>query len=453
MSAAAAPPLSRADYFDPAPFARRRAELFSRMGGSGVALIPNARERLRNASNPYPFRSDSFFYYLTGFSETQSALVLANGRALLFCRARDEREIWEGYRFHTENARARFAVEEARPIAELESALTELLAGQTDFWYAQGMEEYWDQLALRALKTARAAEQEKRGAPTALRDWREPLSAMRLRKDAHEVSLMRQAADIASAGHARALRACRPGMTEYALEAEISHEFRRRGADGHAYNPIVAGGVHACTLHYTHNDAPLRAGSLVLIDAGCEYRGYAADITRTFPVGGRFSAAQKICYEIVLAAQEAALAEIRPGSSLDLCHAAAVRVLTQGMKDLGLLSGDVDGLIERGAYQPYYMHRTGHWLGLDVHDAGAARRVNADGQEVWTAFAPGMTLTCEPGLYIPANHTTRELAGMGIRVEDDALVTPGGCEVYTAAPKSVADIEETMRQAAELDLS
>uniref|UniRef100_UPI00272E2FD3 M24B family metallopeptidase n=1 Tax=Propionivibrio sp. TaxID=2212460 RepID=UPI00272E2FD3 len=273
------------------------------------------------------------------------------------------------------------------------------------------------------------------------RDLREPLDRMRLIKDAHELQIMRRAANITAAGHVRAMRASRPGLAEYELEAELSYEFRKRGADGHSYSPIVAGGANACVLHYVENDKLLADNTLVLIDAGCELAGYAADITRTFPVNGRFTGPQRDAYEIVLAAQTAAIAAIRPAAPFSAYHDAALRVLVQGMVDLGLLAGTIDGLIESEAYKPFYMHRTGHWLGLDVHDAGEYK----SGDE-WIALASGMTLTVEPGLYIrPGENIPEHLHGIGIRIEDDVLVTPDGAEVYTSAPKTVAEIEDVMR--------
>jgi Xaa-Pro aminopeptidase len=252
---------------------------------------------------------------------------------------------------------------------------------------------------------------------------------------------MRRAAAISSAGHARAMRTCCPGMAEYELEAELTYEFRRRGAEAHAYTPIVAGGLNACVLHYVSNDKLLNDHTLVLIDAGCEVEGYAADITRTFPVNGRFSAAQRDVYEIVLAAQAAAIAAIKPGNHFMDPHQAALQVLAQGMLDLKLLAGSLDGVIESDAYKRFYMHRTGHWLGLDVHDAGEYKEGDA-----WTTLAPGMTLTVEPGIYIrPGADIPPEVVGIGIRIEDDVLVTEQGCEVYTSAPRTVAEIEEVMR--------
>jgi len=277
-------------------------------------------------------------------------------------------------------------------------------------------------------------------APATIHDLRQPLDHMRMVKDAAEQDIMQRSADIASAGHARAMAACRPGMAEYELEAELTYEFRRRGASAHAYNPIVAGGAGACVLHYVENDKLLSDGTLVLIDAGCELEGYAADITRTFPVNGRFSGPQKDCYEVVLAAQAAAIAATRPGAGFMTPHDEAVRVLVQGMVDLKLLQGSVDGLIESGDYKRFYMHRTGHWLGLDVHDAGEYKQ-----GEDWMPLTLGMILTVEPGLYIrPAADVPEALRGIGIRIEDDVLVTPEGCKVYTSAPKTVAEIEEVM---------
>ena len=273
-----------------------------------------------------------------------------------------------------------------------------------------------------------------------IRDLRAALDRQRLVKDAHELDCMQRAADIAAAGHARAMARCRPGLAEYELEAELTYEFRRRGASSHAYPPIVAGGANACVLHYVENDKLLADGALVLIDAGCEVEGYASDITRTFPVNGRFSAAQRDVYEIVLAAQAAAIDATRPGVAFMAPHDAAVRVLTRGMVDLGLLKGDLDTLIEGKAYSRFYMHRTGHWLGLDVHDAGEYKE-----GDNWVTLQPGMTLTVEPGLYIrPGDDVPAHLHGIGIRIEDDVAVTADGCRVYTTAPRTVAEIEAVM---------
>ncbi|MDR2625423.1 MAG: aminopeptidase P N-terminal domain-containing protein [Zoogloeaceae bacterium] len=423
------------------PQKARRERLLAGIG-EGVAVIPTATEKLRNRDTPYPYRFDSDFWYLTAFPEPDAVLVLVNGRALLFCREKDaEREVWEGFRYGPEAARAVFGFDAAFPLSALEAQLPRLLADKPALWHALGQDSENDARIARALNAVRDMSRAGVRPPALLHDLRQTLDAMRLIKDTTELALMQQAAEIAAAGHLRAMRACRPGRFEYELEAELSYEFRRRGAAGHAYTPIVAGGGNACVLHYVENDKRLPDGGLVLIDAGSEVCGYAADISRTFPVNGRFSAAQKDCYEIVLAAQAAAVAAIRPGASFDAPHVAAVRVLTQGMVDLRLLSGTVDGLVESGAYRRFYMHRTGHWLGLDVHDVGNYRQ-----GETWIPLAPGMTLTVEPGLYIrPAPDVPKPLHDIGIRIEDDVIVTKRGCQVYTHAPRTVAEIEAVMQ--------
>ena len=426
------------------PCRRRRQRLLEDIG-EGIALLFAAPERPRNRDILYPYRFDSDFWYLTGFPEPEAVLVLIGGNAprpLLFCRDKDEeREIWEGFRYGPAAAREIFGFDETRPFAEFADALPNLLAGHETLWYAVGQEAGQDRQIIDAFNRVRAQSRAGQRAPAVLRDIREPLQRMRLIKDSFEIDIMRRAADISSDAHLRAMRACRPGHREYVLEAELSHEFRIRGAGGHAYPPIVAGGANACVLHYTDNKAPLADGTLVLIDAGCELDGYAADITRTFPVNGRFTGAQRAAYEIVLAMQTAAFDAIRPGASFSAYHDAAVRVLVRGLVDLGVLSGDIDGLIEREAYKPFYMHRTGHWLGLDVHDVGDYKT-----GEDWTRLRPGMALTVEPGLYLRADAGAPEpLQGIGIRIEDDVFVTDTGCEVYTRAPKTIAEIEALMR--------
>ncbi|MBS1190362.1 MAG: aminopeptidase Metallo peptidase family [Rhodocyclaceae bacterium] len=421
----------------------RRKRLLQAIG-DGVAVVPTAPEAIRNRDAHYPYRFDSYFWYLTGFPEPEAVLVLVGGkrpRSILFCRDKnEEREIWDGFRYGPKAAKEAFGFDAAYPIDQFDRKLPELLADRPALWHSIGHDSAWDARIAAALNAVRAQARAGKRAPRAIHDLRAELDAMRLTKDAHEIDTMRRAADIASAGHARAMRACTPGIAEYELEAELSYEFRRRGADGHAYAPIVAGGANACVLHYVANDKILSDHTLVLIDAGCEVAGYAADITRTFPVKGRFSAAQKDVYEIVLAAQAAAFDAIAPGRHFMEAHEAALRVLTRGLVDLKLLQGEVDNLIEDGAYKRFYMHRTGHWLGLDVHDAGDYKIGND-----WTVLAPGMTVTVEPGLYIrPAADIPPALAGIGIRIEDDALVTEGGCDVYTSAPRTVAEIEEVM---------
>ena len=415
---------------------------------NGVAIIPTAPEVVRNRDAHYPYRFDSYFWYLSGFPEPEGVIVLigAQGKqkakSILFCREKhEEREIWDGYRYGPKAAKSAFGFDAAFSIEQLDKKLPELLVDRDTLWHAVGHDAGWDARIAKALNEVRAQARAGKRAPRAIHDLRAELDAMRLIKDEAELSIMQRASNIASAGHARAMRACRPGMAEYELEAELSYEFRKRGADGHAYTPIVAGGANACVLHYVSNDKLLNDHTLVLIDAGCEVEGYAADITRTFPVNGRFTPAQKDVYEIVLAAQAAAFAATAPGRHFMEAHDAAVRVLTQGLVDLKLLAGDVDNLIEKGDYKRYYMHRTGHWLGLDVHDAGEYKIGNE-----WTNLQPGMTLTVEPGLYIrPAADVPAPLAGIGIRIEDDVRVTDTGCDVYTTAPKTVAEIEEVMR--------
>lgn len=427
-------------------FAARRQRLFAAIG-DGVAILPTAPEVIRNRDSHHLFRFDSYFWYLSGFPEPEAVLVLIGGKtpqAILFCREKnEEREVWDGFRYGPEAAVAAFGFDAAYPISQLDEKLPELLANRPALWHSLGHDSAWDVRIAAAMNTVRNQARTGKRAPRAMHDLRSELDAMRLLKDSHEQALLRRAADIASAGHARAMHACRPGMAEYELEAELTYEFRRRGADAHAYTPIVAGGHNACVLHYVDNKRLLPENGLVLIDAGCEVAGYAADITRTFPVNGRFSAAQKDVYEIVLAAQTAAIAAIRPGASFMAPHDAALRVLTQGLIDLKLLAGDLDGLIEKEAYKPFYMHRTSHWLGLDVHDAGDYKTGDA-----WTPLAVGMVLTVEPGLYLrPGADIPPALAGIGIRIEDDALVSESGCDVYTSAPKTIAEIEEVMRHA------
>jgi len=432
---------------DVATYAERRARLLRSMR-AGVAVISTAPERVRNRDTHFPYRFDSYFYYLTGFSEPDAALVLVAGespKTLLFCRNRnEEREIWDGFRHGPEAARERFGFDHARPIEELDDTLAELLADQPALFYPVGADSTWDARAMRWLNAVRAKVRTGVAAPSAVHDVRALLDEMRLFKDGHELGFMRRAASISAAAHRRAMRATRPGRHEYEIEAELLYEFRRSGAQFPAYWPIVAGGANACVLHYVFNDAQLRDAELLLIDAGCELHGYAADITRTFPVNGRFSGAQREIYALVLEAQRAAMSKVRSGNAWNEPHDAAVRVLAQGMLDLKLLAGNVDEVLEKETYKRFYMHRTGHWLGLDVHDAGEYKRSGS-----WRALEPGMTLTVEPGMYIRAGDDVPErFHNIGVRIEDDVLVTAVECEVLTAeAPKSVADIEALMRDA------
>ena len=426
-------------------YAARRAKLAAEMG-QGVALIATAPERVRNRDSHYPYRFDSYFYYLTGFVEPEAVLVIVAGstpRSILFCRSRDvEREIWDGFRYGPEAARELFGFDEAHPVGELDGALPKLLEDQPALFYPVGSEADWDAHVMRWLNLVRARSRAGVAAPARLQDVRVLIDEMRLSKDEHELGVMRRAAKIAAAAHRRAMQAAQPGRMEYEIEAELLHEFRRNGAQFPAYSPIVASGANACVLHYVANDARLGEDDLLLIDAGCELDGYASDITRTFPVNGRFGGGQRAVYELVLAAQAAAIAAVRAGAGWNEPHDAAVRVLAQGMLELKLLSGSLDEVLEKETYKRFYMHRTGHWLGLDVHDAGDYKRAGE-----WRKLAPGMALTVEPGLYIRAADDVPEaLRDIGVRIEDDVVVTEGGCEVITAeAPKRVEDIEALMR--------
>jgi Xaa-Pro aminopeptidase len=424
--------------------ANRRRRLAEAIG-PGVAVVPTAPERIRNRDSHYPYRFDSHFYYLTGFTEPEAVLVLLAGRSILFCRERNpEREIWEGFRYGPEAARERFGFDEAHPIGQLDQEMARLLEDRPALYYPMGADPGWDARAIGWLNAVRERIRTGIAAPERLHDVRAVIDDMRLHKDAHELGVMRRAARIAAQAHRRAMQSTRPGRTEYEVEAELLYEFRRSGAQFPAYSPIVAGGANACVLHYVFNDAPLRDGDLLLIDAGCELDGYASDVTRTFPVNGRFSAAQREVYEIVLAAQRAAFDQVRPGKAWNEPHDAAVKVLAQGLIDLELLAGSLEETLEKETYKRFYMHRTGHWLGLDVHDAGDYKR-----QGSWRPLAPGMTLTVEPGLYIRAEDDIPEpLRNIGVRIEDDVLVVDAGCEVLTAeAPKTIADIEALMRDA------
>ena len=432
---------------DVTPYAARRRRLAEAMQ-AGVAVLATAPERVRNRDSHYPYRYDSYFYYLTGFGEPEAVLVLVAGkqpRSILFCRERhEEREIWDGFRYGPERARERFGFDAAHPIAALDEEMEKLLADQATLFYPAGAEMDWDARAMRWLNRVRDKARTGVTAPDRVQDVRTLLDDMRLVKDAHEIDLMRRAATISSGAHRRAMQAALPGRFEYQVEAELLYEFRRQGAQFPAYWPIVAGGANACVLHYVANDARLADGDLLLIDAGCELGGYAADITRTFPVNGRFSAAQREVYELVLAAQRAAMDKVQPGNAWNEPHDAAVRVLAQGMLDLKLLSGSLDEVLEKETYKRFYMHRTGHWLGLDVHDAGQYKRAGS-----WRTLQPGMTLTVEPGLYLrTADDVPAPLRDIGVRIEDDVLVTERGCEVLSAeTPKQAADVEAWIRDA------
>lgn len=434
---------------DRAVYAARRARLMAELGRDAVAVLATAPERLRNRDSHYPYRFDSHFYYLTGFAEPEAVLVLhgASGRSILFCRARDpEREIWDGFRHGPQAAREAFGFDEAWPIGELDQRLPDWLSGQAALHCVLGDDAAWDRRVLDWLQALRAQTRNGVQAPQGMFDLRRALDAMRLIKDEHEIAIMQRSADIAAAAHCRAMRATRPGMNEYQIEAELLCEFRRQGAQAPAYTSIVAAGAHACVLHYVENNGWLADGELLLVDAGCELDGYASDITRTFPVNGRFTGAARDVYACVLAAQAAALEQVRPGNSWQAPHEAAVRVLAQGMLDWRLLQGSLDGVIESGAYKRFYMHRTGHWLGLDVHDVGEYKLAGA-----WRPLQPGMVLTVEPGCYIrAAEDVPQAFCDIGVRIEDDVLVDVDGHRVLTTAvPSGMADIEALMAQAGE----
>ena len=440
-------------------FAQRRARLCAQMQPGAVAILPTAPEAMRNSDTDYPYRHDSYFYYLTGFTEPDSLLVLIAARgekpaeSILFCRPKHpEREIWDGFRHGPEGARTAFGIDAAFPIEQLDTEMTRLLANAPAAYYALGHSAALDLQMKTWLQGVRRQARSGVTAPTVAIDLFGLLDDMRLIKDAGEQALMLRAATISAGAHERAMRASKPGMFEYEIEAELLHEFRRHGAQYPAYTPIVAAGANACVLHYVANNARSRDGDLILIDAGCEFDSYASDITRTYPVNGRFSAPQRVLYQLVLAAQAAALAVIRPGAIYTDMHDAAVRVLAQGMLDTGLLNkasfGSADNVIAERAHLQFYMHGTGHWLGLDVHDVGAYRDVKAD-EKPSRQLQPGMAITVEPGLYVrPAEGVPEQFWNIGIRIEDDIVVTDKGHHNLSAdAPKTVAAIESLMRGA------
>ncbi len=438
-------------------FGARRARVLDAMAarGGGVAVLFTAPERVRNRDSDYPYRFDSHFWYLTGFGEPGAALALVaiGGRreAILFCRARDEtQEIWDGFRYGPELAMRELGFDAAHPIDAVDAVMPMLLEDSPALYCALGAGGELDVRVHRWLDAVRAKSRSGVRAPATLVDLLAIVDDMRVFKDAAEIETMRRAAQISADGHVRLMQKCRSGLREYELEAELLHEFRRQGAQGPAYTSIVAGGPNACVLHHPAGTARLEDGQLCLVDAGCEVDGYASDLTRTFPVNGRFSAEQRAIYETVLAAQAAAIGEVAPGRPFNAPHDAATRVLTQGLIDLGLLTGSLNDVLESGAYRQFYMHRTGHWLGLDVHDVGDYREPGAapDGAaRPWRRLQPGMVLTVEPGLYLrPAPNVPAAFHHIGVRIEDDVLVTAEGHEVLTqAAPKWPDEIEALMR--------
>ena len=426
----------------------RRARLIAAMRaqtGGGIAAIPTAPEAIRNADTTYPYRSDSHFYYVSGFAEPEAVVVLVAGassgdsRQVLFCRDKNaEREIWDGFRYGPDAAREVFAFDEAYSITELAPKLADWTADRPALYTPLGLYPSWDHFTTETLNEVRKRVRTGIAAPEAVIDVRASLAALRLLKDEQELALMRRAAEISSSAHRRAMARAQPGWYEYQVEAELAHEFLRSGAHSAAYPSIVASGPNACVLHYRDNDRELQANDLLLIDAGCEFQGYASDITRTFPVGGKFSGPQKAIYELVLSAQLACIDAVRPGKPFHDYHEVAERALAQGLIDLGLCEGSLDAVLESGAYKQFYMHRAGHWLGLDVHDVGLYRIDGASRK-----LEPGMVLTVEPGCYIrPADKVPEEFWDIGVRIEDDVLVTTTGTENLTGAtPKTVGEVE------------
>lgn len=428
-------------------FAKRRRQLMHMMGDNTIAIIPTAPVRIRNRDAEYPYRPDSDFYYLTGFPEPEAVAVLIPGRKqgeyILFCRERDpQMETWNGRRAGQEGACSQYGADDAFPIADIDEILPGLLETSERVFYTMGCNQEFDQSIMTWVNQIRQKSRSGSHPPREFVALDHLLHEMRLFKSPAEIKAMRRAAQISAAAHRRAMQVCRPGMMEYQIEAELRYEFTRSGSSAPAYNPIVGGGENACILHYTENNALLNDGDLLLIDAGAEYESYAGDITRTFPVNGHFSDAQREIYQVVLDAQRAAIDKVRPGNHWDEPHQAAVRTLTHGLVSLGLLKGKVAALVKEQAYKRFYMHRTGHWLGMDVHDVGSYKE-----GDTWRMLEPGMVLTVEPGLYIATGSkgVPKKWWGIGIRIEDDVLVTRGEPDVLSAdAPKTIAEIEAVM---------
>lgn len=432
-------------------FSRRRKNLMAQMESGSIAIVPSAQEKIRNRDTHYAFRQDSDFFYLSGFAEPDAVLVLLPGRPhgefVIFCRDRDpERELWDGYRAGPEGACTEFGADDAFPIGDIDEILPGLIEGRDRVYYAMGRNENFDRQVMRWVNVIRSKVRAGAHPPGEFLDLDHLLHDMRLYKSAAELRIMRRAGKISADAHARAMRTCKPGMYEYQLEAEILHEFGRHGSRSPAYSSIVGAGRNGCILHYVENGSQIKEGELVLIDAGCELEHYAADITRTFPASGRFSKEQKALYELVLAAQQAAFDVIKPGNHWNQSHDATVEVITAGLVELGLLKGSVKKLIEKEAYKDFYMHRAGHWLGMDVHDVGDYK-INDE----WRVLEENMVMTVEPGIYVSPNNTrvAKKWRGIGIRIEDDVVVTKDGCEVMTAAvPKTVDEIEALMQERA-----
>lgn len=440
----------------------RRQRLAQQLGAQDVAIIPTAPTRVRNRDADYPYRHDSYFYYLSGFTEPDAWLVIqSSGHTTLFCQPKDlEREIWDGYRLGPDAACEALGVDAACAVTDLDRLMPELIGNRHQLWWPFATHEGLHSRIEGWLQAVRAKVRLGIAAPDGQRDVCAVLDEMRLVKDTHEITIMRRAGAISAEAHIRCMqrsaRMLRAGeeAREYHLDAELLHAFREHGAEGPAYTSIVAAGANACVLHYRAGNSILRAGDLVLIDAACELDGYASDITRTFPANGHFSGPQRAVYEVVLAAQEAAIAATRAGARFDAPHDAAVRVLVQGMLDLKLLDrdqvGGVEDAIADKSYTRFYMHRTSHWLGMDVHDCGAyldRDQPQGDTPRLSRPLQPGMVLTIEPGLYVrPADDVPTEFHDIGVRIEDDAVVTASGCELLTrGVPVDIPSIEALMR--------
>lgn len=426
-------------------YARRRAELMQQMS-KDIVIVPTAPVRNRNSDVDYAFRPDSDFYYLTGFNEPEAVLVLcpgrANGEFILFCREKDlERETWDGRRYGLEGVVEHFGADDAFPITDMGDILPRIMEDREKIYTHVGRYPDFDTLILGWLNSIKKNSRAGVHAPYELVDLSHILHEQRLIKQKEEIVLMKQAAKVASAGHIRAMQQCKPGMMEYQVQAELEYEFQRRGSFSPAYPSIVAGGKNACILHYTENNAMLQDGDLLLIDAGAEIDCYASDISRTFPVNGKFSAEQKAVYEIVLTAQQSAFEQCQLGNHWNQPHEAAVKVITEGLLDIGLLDGELNELIELGAYRRFYMHKTGHWLGMDVHDVGDYQI-----EDSWRELEPGMVFTIEPGIYISAaQDIDSRWHDIGIRIEDDVLIRRNQYEVLTDdVPRKIEDIEALM---------
>ncbi|WNW14317.1 Xaa-Pro aminopeptidase [Pseudomonas sp. DTU_2021_1001937_2_SI_NGA_ILE_001] len=433
-----------------AEYARRRKALMAQMEPNSIAILPAAAVAIRNRDVEHVYRQDSDFQYLTGFPEPEAVVVLIPGREygeyVLFCRERNpERELWDGLRAGQEGAVRDYGADDAFPINDIDDILPGLIEGRDRVYSAMGSHAEFDRHLMEWINSIRSKAHLGAQPPNEFVALDHLLHDMRLYKSAAEVKVMRYAAQVSARAHVRAMQACRAGLHEYSLEAELEYEFRKGGARMPAYGSIVASGRNACILHYQENAAALKNGDLVLIDAGCEIDCYASDITRTFPVSGRFSVEQKAIYELVLKAQQAAFEAIGPGRHWNEAHEATVQVITAGLVELGLLKGDVAQLIEDGAHRAFYMHRAGHWLGMDVHDVGDYK---VGGE--WRVLEPGMALTVEPGIYIAADNqnVAKKWRGIGVRIEDDVVVTRQGCEILTGdVPRSVAEIEALMAAA------